>query len=254
MSGIKCFVINLPRSPERCVACTQHLEQLNLNYEVFPATDGFNLSEQELHACDLSPTHTLSLGLGRKVIMDNPLAKGEIGCALSHLRVYQHILQQNLPYACVIEDDCLVKPSFKTALESIASLESLTNFKHSWDLICFAQNSSVRNWPWAPKVFLDKSHECYLQPVGLPHPWLNALFNTRRLVYGTFLYVISAKACQRLLKLGYPVRFPSDILTGHIAFNRLKIWQVYPKASYFADFESFSSLIVERPKHDLHKL
>lgn len=246
MSQIKCFVINLPQSTERCRSCCLHLKRLGLEYEIFQASDGHNLTEKELQVCDFSGNSKLNLAAKRSIRMDNALSLPEAGCALSHLRVYQHILQQQLPCACVIEDDCLVKPPFKQALQAIATIPD------DWELVHFANTSTIRSLNWAPKVHFGDSPKQYFQKIGLPHPWLNAIYNQRRLIYGTFLYVISATGCRKLLKLGYPVRFPSDILTGHIAFNRLNIWQVFPQASFYANFDSFNTLIPDRPKHDLH--
>lgn len=245
MPHIKCFVINLQRSIERRQACSQRLQQLGIDYEIFTGTDGLSLSAQDIQLCKLETSSVLPLNKHRQVMIKNPLSYCELGCALSHLRLYQHILQNNLPCACILEDDCLVKPAFKTALNSIAQLNL------SWDLISFAQNSSLRSWSWQPKVYLTPDKTQYIQKVGLNFPCLNALFNSRRLIYGTFLYLISAQACRRLLEIGYPVRLPSDILTGHIAFNRLAIWQIHPKASFYASFDDFESLIANRPKHDL---
>lgn len=247
MSQIKCFVISLPQSTDRCQACCQHLDRLGLEYEIFQATDGLRLTEQERKVCDFSGKTELDLPVKRSIKMDNALSLPEAGCALSHLRLYQHIVQQNLPCACVIEDDCLVKPAFKQALQAISAIP------YEWELIHFAHASSLRTFRCSPKVHFGDTSQQYFQKVGLSHPWLNAIYNQRRLLYGTFLYVISASGCRKLLKLGYPVRVPSDILTGHIAFNRLKIWQVFPQASFYADFDSFTTLIPDRPKHDLHK-
>lgn len=246
MQPIKCFVISLSQSKERRQACCQNLEQLGLEYEVFPATDGLQMTEDELKVCDLSANVFLNLAGKRKMHMDNALSLSEAGCALSHLRVYQHILNQNLDYAFILEDDCLVKPAFKTALQAVPLL------KKSWELISFANASSIRSFPWAKKIVFANDPEQYFKRVGLCHPYLDALYNSRRLIYGTFLYVISAAGCKKLLHLGYPVRLPSDILTGYLAFNRLKAWQVFPAAPYYADFDKFETLIPDRPKHDLH--
>lgn len=247
MSQIKCFVINLPRSIDRCKACCAHLDNLELDYEIFSATDGLNLTSQDLDKCDLSSHAYLQLSGGRKVTMDNQLSPQEIGCALSHLRLYQHILDQNLPYACILEDDCLVKPPFKTALQAIQTLNT------NWDLINFANINTLRNLKWSRRYMFGNNADQYFIKVGLGFSWLNALCNPRRFMRGTFLYVISAQGCQRLLKIGYPVRLPSDILTGHVAFNKLNLLQAFPKSSYYADFDGFNTLIPDRPKHDLHR-
>lgn len=247
MSQIKCFVVNLPRATDRCQACCEHLDQLGLDYEVFSATDGLNLSSQDLDKCELSSQVCLKLAAGRTVIMENPLSNQEIGCALSHLKLYQHILDQKLPYACILEDDCLVKPPFKTALQAIQNLPA------DWDLINFANVNTLRNIKWSRKYLFGHNANQYFTKVGLGLSWLNALWNPRRFMRGTFLYVISALGCQRLLEIGYPVRFPSDILTGHVALNRLNMLQVFPKPSHYADFDDFATLIPNRPKHDLHR-
>lgn len=247
MSQIKCFVVNLPSATDRCQACCEHLDLLGLEYEVFSATDGQTLSPQDLDKCDLSSKSFLNLAAGRKVCMENQLSKQEFGCALSHLKLYQHILDQNLPYACVLEDDCLVKPPFKDALQAIQELDT------DWELINFANANTLRSFKWGRRYLFGKRTDQYFQKVGLRNSWLDALCNPRRFMRGTFLYVISAKGCKRLLEIGYPVRFPSDILTGHVAFNRLNMLQVFPKSSHYADFDAFETLIPNRPKHDLHR-
>ena len=30
---------------------------------------------------------------------------GAIGCALSHLKIYKHVVDNNIPYALILEDD-----------------------------------------------------------------------------------------------------------------------------------------------------
>lgn len=92
------FVINLKTSVERRKNVENMLKNEHLiDYEFIVAVDGREMSEEE-----------------RKNIFDIEYAEkfygrdikpGEIGCALSHQKCYRRIMERNLPYALILEDD-----------------------------------------------------------------------------------------------------------------------------------------------------
>ena len=59
---------------------------------------------------------------------------GQVGCALSHLLVWQEIIDDGLPHAVVLEDDARVPDDF--ALRTTAMLEELNARGGAWD-ICY---------------------------------------------------------------------------------------------------------------------
>lgn len=110
------FLINLDRSESRREAMCVQLERLGLPYERFSAVDGREISDEVLRR------HYSAELNRRKYFVD--LSRSEIACYISHLRVCERILSENLDYAIVLEDDIILKDSFvlvPNALNSIAN-------------------------------------------------------------------------------------------------------------------------------------
>lgn len=268
-------MINLPQSVERRQNIERNLRAFNLDYEIFPAIDGHNLSTEQSALVNTQEQIFLPMAGGRQLMIEDKLSEGEIGCALSHLQVYQKILESQDECACVLEDDCVVTDKFLEACEGIDKLPQ------DWDVVNFSYHLGLRNLPWAKKYYfgnvqsmhqkgrqqhfqLEKpynpvqyfhcfgscSHVQYFQRVGLYHPVLNAIFNRRRFLCMAVAYFIKRRACEKLIELGYPVRLPADYLLGLVAYNQLKIFRAFPMRDYYIQLQDFPShLSVNRPRH-----
>ena len=90
------YIINLARSPDRREYMVTQLVNTGLSYEVVDGIDGRRL--------DFDNSETARL-VAPSVLVDKSLLAGEIGCAMSHLRVYEKILSDGHDYALVLEDD-----------------------------------------------------------------------------------------------------------------------------------------------------
>lgn len=104
---MKTFVINLEREPIKRKYIIQECQKLKLNFELYNAIDGYKLTENYI----------------KENVFDYPecnLTKGEIGCALSHINVYKKIIEEDLPYALILEDDAILNielPKFLSCFE-----------------------------------------------------------------------------------------------------------------------------------------
>lgn len=105
---MKIFVINLARSTERRASMEKQLSQLNLDYEFIEAIDGSQLSYSDI----ITETKPLNYAL----------SCGEVGCALSHIKIYKKIKMENIPLALILEDDALVSSVTVEALDEIENL------------------------------------------------------------------------------------------------------------------------------------
>ncbi|THD52615.1 glycosyltransferase family 25 protein [Enterobacteriaceae bacterium ML5] len=105
---MKIFVINLARSTERRASIEHQLKQFNLDYEIFEAVDGAQLSYAEIMR-DTKP-------------LNYAISCGEIGCALSHIGIYKKIVAQNIPEALILEDDALITSQTADTLTWLSSL------------------------------------------------------------------------------------------------------------------------------------
>jgi len=65
-------------------------------------------------------------------ILPNNLMVGEKGCFISHLRIYQKIVQENIPYAIIFEDDAIFCEDFENKLERI-----IQNIPNNTDILYF---------------------------------------------------------------------------------------------------------------------
>lgn len=109
------LVVNLDRSPERWASCTPQFEEAGVQVTRFPATDGKALQAAEVREC-CTPS-------GRWLC-----TRGMIGCFLSHNRIWQHVVQEQLPAAVVFEDDVRIDPDFEEKLQKL-----LAELPADWD-------------------------------------------------------------------------------------------------------------------------
>lgn len=105
---MKIFVINLKRSKERREQIEKQLKAFRLDYELFEAVDGSQMSEADLDKY---------LDHDHKYFRE--LKKGEIGCFLSHYGVLRTIADQKIPYALVLEDDIELSKKFPALLKKM---------------------------------------------------------------------------------------------------------------------------------------
>lgn len=118
---MKCFVINLEKDIVRRNNMQQLLSKHNINFEFIDAVYGKNIPKDELYKYyDENKAKREAIGRG--------LTISEIGCAMSHLKAYQTIISQDLPYALILEDDILIVPEFKDTLDGIESVLKQSNF------------------------------------------------------------------------------------------------------------------------------
>lgn len=104
------LIINLKHRKDRKEIMTKKLESLSLNtnsYQFVEAINGYELEpSQELY------NMFKNLDLGYK--------KGVIGCALTHIRLWEQLLKDpNNDYYLILEDDCIFRQDFKKQIENL---------------------------------------------------------------------------------------------------------------------------------------
>ena len=94
------FVVNLDTRPDRLAATTEALRNAGFSdVRRFPAVDARDQHRLEpaWKACGSPPFAAWDSGF--------ETVPGKQGCFLSHVALWQEILDRNLPYACIFEDD-----------------------------------------------------------------------------------------------------------------------------------------------------
>ena len=93
------FVINMDKNPERYAYVEQQLQTLGMTqYTRWPALDGFNATPETFAAHGITP------GFMKR--------KGLAGCAGSHIALWRHIRDNQLPWCLILEDDVHFHPDF----------------------------------------------------------------------------------------------------------------------------------------------
>lgn len=106
------FVINLERSADRRAFMQTQFEQLGLEAEFFPATDG--RSPDGVSGSRYDERAALR-------ILGHPLSPTEVACFASHYRLWQHCVALDTPIV-IMEDDVRLRPEFPQALAKAAAL------------------------------------------------------------------------------------------------------------------------------------
>ncbi|WP_196140586.1 glycosyltransferase family 25 protein [Aliikangiella sp. G2MR2-5] len=129
--NFKVFLINLDRSTERLEISQKLLREQGIPYERISAVDGQTLGAgqiKDIYQFDDFQTYYKKLNAG------------EVGCYLSHRKVWQRIIDDNLDFAVILEDDFAQCSSLKSAIALIAKLP------RAWDYIKLAEHSRKRRF------------------------------------------------------------------------------------------------------------
>ena len=111
LSSVPFFVINLPEFQARQEFMALQLQAMGIRPMLWPATDGKQLTPAEL---------ARHYDEKRANANQCPLTRGEIGCALSHLSIYRHMIERQLSCAIVLEDDAALGKYAPEVISAIA--------------------------------------------------------------------------------------------------------------------------------------
>lgn len=182
------YVISLARSLDRRAHITSELEKIGLDYELVTAVDGREL--------DLSDPTIVDPALATHMWVPDgsvsSLLAGSAGCALSHLRVYQTIVERDLESALVLEDDTILPADLGRV--ATAAADHLTGAE-----VALLSYDSPEPCQMSTQglVRLASGHALAL-PIDIRQPRSSAA------------YVITREACERLVKSMLPIRVQAD--------------------------------------------
>ena len=192
------YVICMEREIDRKTEIEKHLSKLGIQFDFFNAVDGHLLTQEQLkrYSEERSINHA-----GR------PLAKGEIGCYLSHTGIWQTMVDSNIEKAFIIESDAVLS---EETIESVAALYS-----------------SETRWELAMLFY----RECY------PSIWGKRRLTKRSSLVKfsnksscTTAYTVTLKGAKKLLENAYPAYMPvDDYMTGGYIKKNINTYAVFPK-------------------------
>lgn len=215
---INTYIINMEKDVEKRESILTRLSSYNgLKVNVFSAVVGKDLSNTEL-------TKFTAQEFRDKATIT------EIGCALSHNAVYKHIIQQNVPYALILEDDTYFTPPHQFPIDKITAC--LMEDKPMVILLTTGFDYNLRN-----KV--SDVDECF-KLYSLESSWCAAG------------YIINQSAAKLLADQQLPIRFVADNWTAFVNQFGLHLYGVVPRLVSWPDgLGEVGTSVYESHKHNI---
>lgn len=180
------FVINLARDTARRDHMRAALGRVGLDGEFVAAVDGRTLTPADRAMVDQART---------KLVYGNDLLDNEIGCYLSHYRLWQRMIDQNIEVALILEDDLEISPDLPALVG-----ELLADPDPPWLVV---RLDSLRT-----QLHTPPSRRFTGRPVRqLAH---GTLFQLDVHVLGLGAYLIRREAARRMLAHGRRIFMPID--------------------------------------------
>lgn len=174
---IPTYIINLKRNPDRRDNLMAQIDNLNLGDILdivwFDAIDGKKLETKAITLEELccgvnttwyEPTHM------------KPMTCGEVGCGMSHWRIWESIIKNNYDCALILEDDIVINKEFSQNIHSYISAMS----------------------PTTDLAYVFRKALNLLSEVDLNDKWKIA-----RTSYWTCAYILTNSGAQKLLSTSY---------------------------------------------------
>ena len=131
--SIAVFLINLERDADRLAYMAQAIGDAGLAFTRVKAVYGLDMPDW-VKPYFLNADGTIASGLRR----------GEVGCYASHLVVAREMIEQNLPYALVFEDDLEFPANFVPLIEA-----ALAHLPLEWDIVRLSNPPKAAYFPYA---------------------------------------------------------------------------------------------------------
>lgn len=120
------YLVNLKRRPERLAKMQAVFRFMGIEFELFEAVDGERLPMSELAKLKFIPEY-------QDPFYKRPMKKGEIGCFLSHHRIWEDVLKKQYGRVLVFEDDVRFVQDGLAVLEE--TVEDIMKTRMDWDFI-----------------------------------------------------------------------------------------------------------------------
>jgi glycosyl transferase family 25 len=206
------WIVSLEGAAERRAFVTRAFGNAGLPYEVVDAVDGRSLTTAERHRYSQ---------IRARYAYGRALTEGDVGCVLSHLRLFQRMLDDDVPEALIVEDDVGPAPGLTALLEARAAFPSDAGVV----TLCSLFGSSGPR-PIDDEVIAGRFRVCTYD----------------RTPFGTQCYLVTQAAARRVLDVAYPIRMPIDELVYRRHPAGLRVYGIEPRAVVIGQFASESIL------------
>ena len=206
---IKIFVISLKNAIERRKSISNQMQKLGIDFEFFDAVDGRELTQGYVDSVFDKETAEIQW---------KPMNRGEIGCSLSHMSIYEKMINENIQNAIVLEDDAVLNDDFMSTIEKM-----ITTIPNNIDMVKLGYGKAKCRW-WQKKYRINTKYK------------INRMYGVVSTTVGYYITVAGAK---KILNKNKPkiVRAIDDI-TGDFLFGGHELYAINPPLVNFLQDES----------------
>ena len=174
------FVISI--RPERVTDFEKRLGPLCQYLTIVDGVDGHCLNLKQLQKQGIYEPRTKW----------DTLTRGELGCFLSHRAIWSRVVQEGLPYAMIMEDDCLLRANHAVSDYVNRVMDELRVGDPDWRVLFLSRN---------PTLAQNKKRAS------------RTLFQVGR-SWGLFCYVISLSGARELLRRSSCIIEAADVFVS----------------------------------------
>lgn len=185
----KIYVISLKKNRERANNVIKELNKLGgifLNCSIFDAIDGSKLTQKEINNyLSIKAQYTLK----NPSTYDEIRAVGEIGCYLSHYKIWEDIILNDFKNCIIFEDDAFAEENYKTIMNYINTIPNDYDIAYLgwWNRYSYKYNKKNNNW-----LYTDK------------------LVNNKSMVLGLYSYILNNSGAKKLITKALPIDIQVD--------------------------------------------
>lgn len=214
------YVLNLERCKDRLSYITSVLNRKRIKFERFPAIDGstlrcinlsngkdMNIKEISKHTPEINPIRCMAICDALKPPYNtckidtgwHSAQPGEIGCAMSHIAMWNKVASSNHRGMLVLEDDAVLFPDFK---EHVVKL--LKNLPKDADIVFLgfqifgSRDSYVTPGHILSRIKEGQNNELFIRLLPFDK------------IYGTYAYYITKKGAKKLANIKSEYHIPID--------------------------------------------
>jgi glycosyl transferase family 25 len=204
MPDLPIWVLNLKKDKYRLRFMTKQLRALKLNFTVVEALDGSRLSPDDWKLYSKDQALKFS---------KRELIPGEIGCALSHARMWERIVREDIREVLIFEDDVLIGGALP------AILAHRNRLPGNWELINFSTDAPQEPFgKFITDIYRASRHKDWADRASA--------------------YLLNSKGAKKLLDQAYPIGHTADGLTWRTDITGVVSYGVYPRVVILSDLDS----------------